>query len=115
MSDQMISFCGIDCEVCEARIATQQDDFAKLEALAAQWSSPEAPMTTQDVLCDGCQTEGQKCGWCNECPVRACAKPLGVENCAHCADYDNCKTLTVHFQMFPDSKMLLDSIRTTLN
>ena len=37
MSEQMLSYCGIDCATCPAFIATQAQDFEKLTTLAGEW------------------------------------------------------------------------------
>jgi len=37
MSEQILSYCGIDCSVCPAYIATQADDIEKLTSLAGEW------------------------------------------------------------------------------
>ncbi|HEY5494736.1 MAG TPA: DUF3795 domain-containing protein [Candidatus Anoxymicrobiaceae bacterium] len=37
--NEMISFCGIECTVCPAYIATQADDREALAKVAEEWSS----------------------------------------------------------------------------
>jgi len=78
MSEQMLSFCGIDCSVCPAYIATQAEDIGKLTYLAGEWFDGLTDYTS--ILCDGCSGEGRIMKWCSECPTRACAIVCGVEN-----------------------------------
>jgi len=93
--DKLIAFCGLDCAGCEAYLATQAGDEAAKLTLLEKWrvefDSPDMPLAA--VTCDGCTSTGQLGGYCQDCPVRACAVEKGFENCAHCADYGTCETL----------------------
>ncbi len=114
--NQMIAYCGLVCSECPAYIATQADDRAALEQVAAQWREEyEAPtITVESVICDGCLgTTGRKCSHCSECNVRACAMGRAVVNCAHCDDY-GCETITGFFGFVPEAKATLDGIRARL-
>ena len=112
--EKMISFCGIVCTDCPARIATVENDVAKAQALAKAWSKQfNATVTVDNVWCDGCLVGGKKCGHCHECEIRACAKEKGVANCAHCADY-SCVKLTAFHAQAPALKATLDAIRAAL-
>jgi len=68
MSDQMLSYCGIDCSVCPAYIATQANDIEKLTSLAGEWF--EGSTDYSIVVCDGCKGD-RLMQWCSECPTRA--------------------------------------------
>ncbi len=114
--DKMIAYCGLICTDCPAYIATQADDRAELERVAAMWREEyDAPnITVESVICDGCLgTAGRKCGHCFECEMRACAMALNVANCAHCADYA-CEKLEGFFGFVPNARTTLDGIRATL-
>jgi hypothetical protein len=107
------AYCGLDCATCEAYQATQADDAAWKERIAAQWrveyNNPNFNIMT--VTCDGCtSTSGRLGGYCPACPVRACAIEHGVENCALCPDYD-CETIRAFFQVAPQLKDTLDALR----
>jgi hypothetical protein len=115
--NQMIAYCGLACTECPAYVATQADDRAALERVAAQWREEfDAPgLTAQTVICDGCLgSTGRKFGHCLECEIRACAMARDVINCAHCDDY-GCETITSFFGFVPDAKITLDGIRAQLN
>ena len=53
--DRMVAFCGLVCTNCPAYIATQADDRAALERVAAQWreefNTPD--IIVESVICDG--------------------------------------------------------------
>ena len=108
----MIGACGIDCSQCEAFLATQADDMAALELVAAKWTKEynATGLTALNVQCDGCMTEGRKVGHCGECKIRLCALERGVANCAACSDYP-CEQLSAFFQMVPQARVNLDALR----
>ncbi|MBN1966435.1 MAG: DUF3795 domain-containing protein [Anaerolineae bacterium] len=110
MNDRMVAYCGLACAECEAYLATQADDVAKLAELAQQWYQSDDVTV---IRCAGCATEGLKSKWCGECPTRLCAIERGVPTCAHCADY-GCAIITQHIEMAPQIEPLLASIRTML-
>ncbi len=114
---RMTAFCGLDCAACEAYLATQADDEAAKERIAAEWREgyKNPSITPAYVTCDGCTNlEGRAGGHCLECDIRACGIERRVANCAHCADYATCGKLARFFGMVPAAKANLDEIRGTL-
>lgn len=85
----MIAFCGLDCEDCPAYRATRSRDPAALETVLVYWRETlDLPdLALADVVCDGCQADGQLNSSCRHCTVRSCAQVQGVPSCAYCADY----------------------------
>ena len=69
----MIAFCGLDCAVCHAYLATQSNDEAAKQKVLEYWrvefNSPEMPLSA--VTCDGCPNTGRLSGYCQTCSVRA--------------------------------------------
>ncbi len=113
MEDKIIAYCGLICTECPAYIATQADDDAARERVAAQWRAEfDAPnIIAEAINCDGCLGEtGRKFAHCAECKIRACGVERGVINCAHCADYA-CEKLEGFFGFAPDARAVLDGIR----
>ena len=112
----MIAYCGLDCAGCEAYLATQANDEAAKQKLLEKWrvefDAPE--MTMASVTCDGCTSTERLGGYCQACPVRACAVEKGVENCAHCADYETCETLQGFIVNIPAAKANLEAIHAAL-
>lgn len=111
MSEQMLSYCGIDCSACPAYQATQANDIEKLTTLAGQWFDGATDYSI--VVCDGCKGEGRVMKWCAECPTRACAIERELENCAYCADF-GCEKLLKVFEMSDEPRKNLERIRATL-
>lgn len=114
--NRMIAYCGLVCTDCEAYIATQADDLAALERLAAkareEYGMPNA--TAASTMCDGClATSDRLCGYCYECQVRACGMARGILNCAYCDDYA-CEALQAFWNMAPEARTTLDGIRAGL-
>jgi len=110
------AYCGLDCETCEAYVATQAgDQAAQLDLLArwrAEYDSPQ--MTIEAVTCDGCTSQGRLGGYCPDCPVRACGSEKGVENCAHCDAFEGCELVGDFIAEIPVAKANLDAIRAGL-
>ena len=94
---ELIAYCGLDCEKCEARTATLTDDNALREKVAAEWSEMNsADIRPEMINCDGCRVEGRKFAYCESlCPIRQCAKGRGYATCGSCAEMDGCKNLAM--------------------
>ena len=70
----MIGYCGLDCEKCDAYIATVNDDQALREK--------------------GCRMNGAKTVFCDSlCGIRKCALNKGVSTCGDCPDLEICPTV----------------------
>ena len=93
--NDMIAFCGLDCEKCDAYIATQNDNQALREKTAKLWSEwNNAPILPEHINCDGCRVDGRKTVYCeNLCGIRQCALKKGVVTCGDCPEMDTCPTL----------------------
>ena len=113
---RMVAFCGLVCTDCPAYTATQANDRATLEKVAAQWreefNAPE--ITAESVICDGClPKDGRKVSYCSTCEIRACGVGRGVANCAHCSDY-GCVKLEKFLGSAPKARMTLEELRRSL-
>ena len=113
--NEMISMCGLACHECPAFIATQADDDAKREEVAAQWSKEyKAEIKPEDINCDGCvSTSGRLLSHCHVCEIRKCATEKKLDNCGYCPDYA-CEKLDQIFKMAPYAKEKLDEIHNSL-
>ena len=59
--NQLIGCCGLDCEKCDAGIATITDDNALREQTATLWSKLNGVTITPEMInCVGCRIEGVK-------------------------------------------------------
>jgi len=109
----MLSYCGLDCEKCDAFIATATNDDALRAKVAAEWSAAfHATLAASDIHCTGCTpVGGVKFAHCeNTCQVRKCARGRGLSTCAGCADY-GCAQLNEIHGMAPHAKAALDALR----
>ena len=93
--NQLIACCGLDCETCDARIATLTDDTALREKTAALWTQLNRVTITPEMIhCTGCRVEGAKTPFCDQlCPVHNCVRQKGLDTCADCPQMDDCPTL----------------------
>ncbi len=89
---RLIAYCGLDCEACEARQATLNDDAAARARVAKRWSEMNGVEITPAMInCVGCRVEGVKTPYCESlCPIRQCALGKKVETCGDCAEVAAC-------------------------
>ena len=92
-----IAFCGLDCEACEARIATANNDDALRRKVSAHWSELNGVEITPEMInCDGCRIDGVKTVYCDSlCPIRQCALERAVETCGACAELETCEKVAM--------------------
>jgi hypothetical protein len=90
-----IAYCGLDCESCEARIATIRNDDALREKVAKLWSELNSVEITPEMInCVGCRLDGVKTPYCESlCPIRQCALERGVQTCGGCGEMADCEKL----------------------
>ena len=88
----MIGYCGLDCETCDAYLATINDDQALREKTAKLWAElNDAPILPEHINCEGCRVEGIKTVYCDSlCEIRQCALKKGVTTCGDCQDLEKC-------------------------
>ena len=91
----MIGYCGLDCEKCDAYLATINDDKALREKTAKLWADlNNAPILPEHINCEGCRTKGAKTVFCESlCKIRQCAIKRGVTACGDCSELENCPTV----------------------
>ena len=91
----MIAYCGLDCEKCDAYLATIHDDQALREKTAKLWAQlNNAPVHPEHINCQGCRADGVKTVFCNSlCGIRQCALKKGMEPCGDCPDMETCRAV----------------------
>ena len=94
-ANALIAFCGLNCEACEARIATVNNDEALRRTVAARWSALNGVTITPEMIrCVGCRADGVKTPYCESlCPIRQCAVTKGVHTCGACETHTACEKL----------------------
>ena len=90
-----IAYCGLDCETCEARLATVNHDEAQRRKISREWSELNGVEITPEMIhCEGCRIDGAKTPYCESlCPIRQCANAKGVETCGSCKAAESCEKL----------------------
>lgn len=99
--NKFIAYCGLDCEKCEARIATINNDDVLREKVSKEWSELNHTTITKEMInCTGCRIEGAKTPFCDSiCEIRKCARSKNVETCGNCKEFTQCdkvKMITEH-------------------
>ena len=92
---KMIAYCGLDCEKCDAYIATINDDQALREKTAQLWSElNHFPIRPEQINCQGCRADGVKTVFCDSlCEIRRCALKKNVTTCGDCPLLGSCGTV----------------------
>ena len=95
--NDLIAFCGLNCEKCDAFIATKNNDNALREKTAKLWSElNQIEILPEQINCEGCRCDGKKTVFCDKlCQIRQCAMKKGFETCGDCSELDNCKTVAM--------------------
>ena len=93
--NKYIAYCGLDCEKCEARIATINNDDNLREKVAKEWSDLNKVTITKEMInCTGCRIEGAKTPFCDGlCEIRKCARNKKVETCGNCDKFMKCSKI----------------------
>jgi len=92
---EMIAYCGLDCEKCDAYRATINNDQALREKTAKLWSElNKVPISPEQINCLGCRAAGVKTVFCEKlCAIRQCALKKKVETCGACPVMKKCQTV----------------------
>lgn len=107
--NKYIAYCGLDCEKCEARIATVNDDSALRKKVAELWSRlNNAEITPEMISCTGCRIEGVKTPFCDSmCEIRKCARNRNYETCGCCGQLDTCEKAAMILSGNPEARQNL--------
>lgn len=90
-----IAYCGLDCENCEARLATIYNDDALRKKVAKEWTElNQVEITPEMINCEGCRLEGVKTPFCNAlCPIRKCSISKKMDTCGSCDKLNDCQDI----------------------
>lgn len=108
--NQLIGCCGLDCEKCDARIATITNNNALREKTADLWTKLNGVTILPEMInCTGCRIEGAKTPFCDKlCPVHNCVREKGLDTCADCGQMAGCPTLG---QIAVNSPFVLENLK----
>ena len=92
---KFIAYCGLDCEACEARLATIKNDNDLRTEVAKKWTELNGVEITAEMInCTGCRLEGVKTPFCDSlCPIRQCGIAKGFETCGDCSEMERCEKI----------------------
>jgi hypothetical protein len=77
----MIAYCCLECDKCDAYIATQNGDDELRAKVAKEWK-----MDAEKIHCNGCKADNALFN----CEAKKCAIAKGLPTCAHCDDFPSC-------------------------
>ena len=103
---ELIACCGLDCESCDARIATVNDDNVLREKTAKLWSElNQVVITAEQINCVGCRVEGVKTPFCESlCSIRQCVMQKNFTTCGDCPELETCPTVGAILSNAPGAK-----------
>lgn len=106
-----IAICGLDCEKCDAFLATKNNDDALREKTAQLWSKlNNVPILPEHINCEGCRIDGIKTYYCSTmCDIRKCAVDRGFETCAECREIDSCSKVANVFENSAEARNNLNN------
>ena len=109
---RFIAYCGLDCEACEARIATVNNDEKLRKKVAELWTKWNGVEITPEMIhCSGCRIEGVKTPYCESlCPIRPCAMSRHFETCADCNEMAACEKVEMIFRNNGQARLNLQAI-----
>ena len=112
--NEYIAYCGLNCEACEARLATIHHDDALRRRVAKEWSEMnDVEITPEMINCTGCRIDGPKTPYCETlCPIRQCAMKKQIQTCGSCAEMGTCEKLAAITGNNPDAVKNLREYRT---
>lgn len=97
MQNKFIAYCGLNCEKCEARIATINNDNKLREKVAKEWGKMNGmEFKPEWINCEGCKFDGVKCAFCDSmCEIRKCATSNKYDTCISCNKKNSCEKLNM--------------------
>lgn len=108
----MLGKCGIDCDLCEAKIATETNDDSIRQRLAKEWSEfYQSEIDPSEINCTGCNVnDGIFFSHCKVCKLRLCGEEKEIERCTQCKDYE-CKNLSEFLEQVPEARANLEKVQ----
>ena len=109
--NDFIAYCGLDCETCETRFATINNDNELRIKVAKEWSELNGVEITPEMInCSGCRISGVKTVYCDSlCPIRLCTREKQVETCGGCPEMRSCEKVGAIIGNNPDARGRLEN------
>lgn len=99
----MIAYCCLECDKCDAYLATKNDDDELRAKVAEMWH-----MEAEKIQCNGCKSDKAMF----DCDAKKCAVARGLPTCAHCDDFPTCDKEV--WKKFPPLKEKVETMRARL-
>jgi len=102
---KQIACCGLDCDTCDARIATLSNNDELRKKTAESWQKMyNAPgLTMESINCTGCRMEGVKFSHCEACEIRNCVRKKGYDTCGDCDEMGTCAIVAMVHKYVPQA------------
>ena len=112
--NEYIAYCGLDCETCEARQATVNNDDELRSRVAKLWSELNGVEIMPEMInCTGCRIPGVKTPYCDSlCPIRQCALNKQVATCGSCPEMKACENVGANIANNPEALGRLENAGT---
>lgn len=106
MENKFIAYCGLNCETCDARLATINNDFELKKKTAELWSKWNGvEFKPEDINCVGCKMDGPKPYFCqNLCDIKKCAIEKEMVHCGKCNHLESCQKIKMIIDHNDDAK-----------
>ena len=110
--EKLVACCGLDCNTCDARIATINNDNDLRAKTAETWRVQHnaVGLTPEMINCTGCMQPGVKFNHCNVCEIRNCAISKNFSSCGECSELDSCSIVGGLHKFVPDALANLKSL-----
>ena len=101
-----IGYCSLNCEKCDAYLATIHNDYALRVKTAKLWAAlNHAPILPEHINCEGCRADGMKTVFCDRlCEIRQCALKKGVTTCGDCPEVSQCAVVAAVMENNPETR-----------
>lgn len=99
----MIAYCCLECDKCDAYLATKNDDDELRAKVAEKWH-----VEPEKIQCKGCKSDNALF----DCDAKKCAVARGLPTCAHCDDFPTCDKEV--WTKWPPLKEKVETMRATL-
>lgn len=111
--NKLIGICGLNCETCQARVATINNDNNLREEVAKEWSLlNKVEITPGMINCVGCLGDGVKTPFCDKlCQIKQCAINKKIETCADCIEMETCQKLAMITSNNENAKLNLEMLK----
>lgn len=104
-SMKMLTYCGLYCEQCSARVAFIEQDRRHVEHIPVRYEKDLSDLSAFD--CEGCKGKNI----CGPCAIKDCAATKAIDSCAECADFPCAVLATFGSDGAPHHEQAVENLR----